>query len=783
MSAIGNVSVRFIANSAGLLSGANDAGKAFRVLGGDASTLRTALSAVEKAGRAAFGDLSPGAAAARAEFTSLASEAIRLRTEFSSGAISADQFATGMQGVSREAQAAAAAIKVAREAIKNNQTALDDYLARMQELDDAVRLAGLSESVAAAERTKAAKAYLSAKDAAEGEAAALTDLSGITLPDLAGSVANDFVAATAGLGDFTAEAEAMSAAAVESRVALEAMTSAAAAEAAMLRRAEEVTRDNRTAQEVHADTLEELRTLYQAGTISVRTYNAAVEKADDVLRRATTATTRMATATSTADSALAGINRRLNSLIGLQAAQLFGSISSQVSAWGRSLVSAGYASGEAIDQTAKFATSLGFTYSEMAKLRTVSDLFADVSLDGLAKGMTKADITLTKAAGGSEQAAKAFEGIGLNIAALQAQSPAERFSAISEAIAKLPSEAQRAAAAVAIFGRSGAELLPVFNEGGEAVAAAMRDAERFGLTLTDAQKGSVESMFDAFNRAGQAISGVTGQVTAYLAPAVDGIVTQFNEFIASVGGANIGQAIGDGILAGAEYLAGVADWLVSGFSDTFEYLSQVGEQWSAVTDFLSRTASFFSGMWNAAEAAMGMMVIAFSSAFQGIAEIAQSIGGYLGFDTSTLDAVVEGAKAFNAEIDRGITENVNAASADFAKAFGDGAPAVGQAIAGPMTNAVRSWREQARQNASKADEAKKPRPGESEAKELKVTGVTEALKGVDSRSKEGVAEMFRLMRGTPDSAANRTADASERTADLMEDLVDGMQDDVEFAIP
>jgi hypothetical protein len=31
---------------------------------------------------------------------------------------------------------------------------------------------------------------------------------------------------------------------------------------------------------------------------------------------------------------------------------------------------------------------------------------------------------------------------------------------------------------------------------------------------------------------------------------------------------------------------------------------------------------------------------------------------------------------------------------------------------------------------------------------VEFAGVNEAIKGIDSRSKEGVAEMFRLMRGT-----------------------------------
>jgi nitric oxide reductase activation protein len=45
----------------------------------------------------------------------------------------------------------------------------------------------------------------------------------------------------------------------------------------------------------------------------------------------------------------------------------------------------------------------------------------------------------------------------------------------------------------------------------------------------------------------------------------------------------------------------------------------------------------------------------------------------------------------------------------------------------------------------------------------------EALKAVDSRSKEGIAEMFRLQRGASDDLQERIARAAERTADAVEE--------------
>lgn len=453
----------------------------------------------------------------------------------------------------------------------------------------------------------------------------------------------------------------------------------------------------------------------------------------------------------------------MKALVAIQGAQLFGSVVSAAGQWTSSLVSMGQQQAEVIDQTSKLAARLGMTYGELSGLALAGDL-AGVSIESIGKAATKADIALVKAQQGSAAAQQAFAGLGLSMEDLAGKGSADRFEAIAVAIAGLPNEAQRAAAATQLFGKAGAELLPLFNGGAEGIATARSEAERLGLALTNAQGQDVEKMNDSWTMVQKSIEGVVGQVTAYMAPAITAISEQFTKMVGDIGGANIGQAIGDGILQGATWLAGVGDYLIANFGSTFAYLSQVGEQWGAVTDFLSRTASFFSGMWNSAEAAMGMMILAFSSAFQGLAEIAQSIGGYLGFDTSTLDAVVEGAKAFNAEIDKGITENVNAASADFAKAFGEGAPAVGQAVKGPLSTALSDAIEKAKASAASTDKAGGGTLAGGAGGGLSAAVEPRALKGIDSRSSEGVAEMFRLMRGDGGGVQEKQLTALEEIA-------------------
>jgi len=444
-------------------------------------------------------------------------------------------------------------------------------------------------------------------------------------------------------------------------------------------------------------------------------------------------------------SDLAGLRGGISTLVTINAAQFFGQLASAATRAVSSMISMGQAQAEVIDSTSKLAARLGMNYGELAGIALAGDL-AGVGLETIGAAATKADVAFVKASQGSTTATAAFANLGLTVQQLSGMNAADRFTAIASAIAALPTEAERAAAAVQIFGRSGAQLLPLFAGGAEGIAQAREEAERFGLALTNAQGQDVEEMNDAFTRAQKAVEGVVQQVTAYLAPAVKAVADTFSNLVGSIGGANIGQAIGDGLLQGARFLAQIGDFLIQNFGSTFTYLSQVGQQWGVVGDFFNRTANFLSGVFNAAQAGLGFVILGFTGAFEGLATIAQQIGQFLGFDTSTLDAVVAGAQAFNQEISNGITENLTQAQAGFAAAFADNATPVGAAIAGPLTTALDSAIAQAEASAAQIEEVK-PAPVEVQ-QTVEFAGVNEAIKGIDSRSKEGVAEMFRLMRGT-----------------------------------
>jgi hypothetical protein len=467
---------------------------------------------------------------------------------------------------------------------------------------------------------------------------------------------------------------------------------------------------------------------------------------------------------------VSGLRSGLSLLNAISGAQLFGQLASTAMSAARSLISMGAAQAQVIDQTNLLAERLGMTYGELAGLVHAGAL-VDVSMETIGNAATKADVAFVKAANGSKAAIAAFEAIGLSVEELNGMTAAERFDAIAEAIAQLPTEAQRAAAAVALFGRAGAGLMPLFNQGAEGIQAAREEAERFGLTLTNAQAGNVDAMGDAFDRAQQAISGVVQQIVAYLAPAIENVTTQFSDLIGAYGGATIGQTIGDGILVGARYLAQIGDALIANLSSVWGYVSQVGGQWNAVFDFGNRVAAFLSAVGSTLQAAFNIIILGISGPVQSLISAAQQIGQALGFDTSALDSALGAMESFNLSMVDSIDASAQAAADGFNTAFfGDEeATAAGEAIAGPLTTAIDTAVAAARDAAQQVSESK---PQDVEIKQkVEVSGIREAIKGLDIRSREGVAEMFRIMRGDTGN------DVQERQLSVLEQIAANTADD------
>jgi len=173
------------------------------------------------------------------------------------------------------------------------------------------------------------------------------------------------------------------------------------------------------------------------------------------------------------------IRGRLTTLVAIQGGQLFGSMAGAAMRAARSLISMGQAAAQTIDRTAKLSRQLGMTYAEMSALSLAADLSGS-SMDEVGRAALLADRRFIEAKMGLATAVRGFEMAGVALADLEGLSSAERFQRLAEAIGALPTSAERAAAAMNIFGRSGANLLNLFENNGAVIGQSMEDVIAFG---------------------------------------------------------------------------------------------------------------------------------------------------------------------------------------------------------------------------------------------------------------------------------------------------------------
>ena len=184
---------------------------------------------------------------------------------------------------------------------------------------------------------------------------------------------------------------------------------------------------------------------------------------------------------------------------------------------------------------------------------------AGVDAEGFAVAVTKMSVNIGKAQPG-DAFAKSLGSIGVSLADLQGMNPEAQFSAISKAIGEIPTTAGRAAASVAVFGKAGAALAPLFKDGAASLEDLTARAERLGIILKSDQVANIAAMNDGFDLVSATVDGIIGQILGDLSPVVTKMLDDMLKFVeafqgagGATGGTAIAQAITDGILIGVKY--------------------------------------------------------------------------------------------------------------------------------------------------------------------------------------------------------------------------------------
>lgn len=173
-----------------------------------------------------------------------------------------------------------------------------------------------------------------------------------------------------------------------------------------------------------------------------------------------------------------------------------------------------------MDKLSKTSQKLGIPVEQLSALAYAADL-SDVSFEALSKSVGKLNRTMVEAAAKpTSEAAKAFTALGVSVRDSNGnlKSSDAVLGEVAERFSGLKDGAGKTAVAMAIFGKAGADLIPLLNGGRDGLKEMNEEAAAFGAIVSTKAAKEAETFNDNVTRLGYAIKGVLVQSVSAVLP-------------------------------------------------------------------------------------------------------------------------------------------------------------------------------------------------------------------------------------------------------------------------
>lgn len=176
-----------------------------------------------------------------------------------------------------------------------------------------------------------------------------------------------------------------------------------------------------------------------------------------------------------------------------------------------------------IDVIAKLSDRIGATTESIIALGHAAEI-TGAGTEALQKGLEQLSKRLGEvkiSAAGSGEAKDAILALGLNIDEMLKLSPTEAFVLLAEKIKVVGTEAEKAAIAYKLFGRTGLKLKNTLDLGAEGLQIMADEAARLGLMFSRIDALKVEQANDAMTRLKASAVGFANAIAIHVAPHVE----------------------------------------------------------------------------------------------------------------------------------------------------------------------------------------------------------------------------------------------------------------------
>lgn len=187
-----------------------------------------------------------------------------------------------------------------------------------------------------------------------------------------------------------------------------------------------------------------------------------------------------------------------------------------------------------VDSQAKTAARLGTTIDGLRAVQIAASDF-DIDQERLGKTLQSYTKRLGDAVRGTGEAQKAYKALGIEAAELARLPLPEQLALIAERIAELDTAAERSSIADRLMS-GGRTMVNLFEEGGDAIRAAVDEVNEYGLALSEVDAAKVEAANDAMSRIPRLLEPIKTQLAVAVAEPLQGITNEFLEAGKASGG-------------------------------------------------------------------------------------------------------------------------------------------------------------------------------------------------------------------------------------------------------
>lgn len=219
-----------------------------------------------------------------------------------------------------------------------------------------------------------------------------------------------------------------------------------------------------------------------------------------------------------------------------------GAVASAATSMRTALVAAGGVAGfaylakqslNATDSLAKTAQRIGTTTEALSKLQYAASI-SGVNTETLNMAMQRFIRRTAEAAQGTGEAVGALRELGIDARAIQQLPLDQRMLALADAFEQVTNSNDELRLGFKLFDSEGTAVLNMLRENRDGLKAMYDEAQTLGLVMSGTAAAGVERANDAFTKLGGLFKGLTSQMVAAMAPAIEAMTDSFTESLLAI---------------------------------------------------------------------------------------------------------------------------------------------------------------------------------------------------------------------------------------------------------